>query len=59
MYWKKYETENDEMFDICEEIHKYVPGHQEGKDHMHQPVRTAFEDDYLTFEIKGKADLWN
>ena len=42
---KKYETENDEMLDICEEIHKYVPGHEEGKDHMHQPVRTAFEGD--------------
>jgi hypothetical protein len=46
----KCENKSDEMLDICEEVHKHVPGHEDSEDINHQPIRTAFEGDYLTFE---------
>ena len=46
----KCETKNDEMLDICEFVHKKIPGHQASEEDADQPTRTAFEGDYLTFE---------
>ena len=48
----KCESKADDMMDICEATHKWVPGHQESMDPdvPVQPTRTAFDGDYLTFE---------
>ena len=48
----KCETKSDEMLDICEATHTWIPGHQEAEEPevTVQPTRTAFDGDYLTFE---------
>ena len=51
----KSEQKTDEMLDITEYAHKAVPGHQDSESVNDQPVRTAFEGDYLTFERVKQA----
>ena len=38
------------MMDICTDVHTLVSGHQEDEEGTDQPLMTAFEGDYLTFE---------
>lgn len=51
----KNEQYNEDMTDICEFIHKYVPGHDESDDWNKKPEKTLSGGDYLTFERHKQA----
>ena len=51
----KSEQYNEDMTDICEFIHKYVPGHDESDDWNKKPEKTLSGGDYLTFERHKQA----
>ncbi|XP_063404255.1 uncharacterized protein LOC134687728 [Mytilus trossulus] len=51
----KSEQYNEDMTDICEFMHKYVPGHNETDDWTKQPQKVLSGGDYLTFERHKQA----
>ena len=51
----KSEQYNEDMTDICEFIHKYVPGHDESDDWSKKPEKSLSGGDYLTFERHKQA----
>ena len=52
----KNEQYNDQMVDICQFIHKYVPGHEDDEEHStSKPVKILSGGDYLTFERHKSA----
>ncbi|KAL5009102.1 hypothetical protein ScPMuIL_014683 [Solemya velum] len=53
---RKNEQYNDQMTDICEFMHKDVPGHSVDDANSH-PVNTLSGGDYLTFEKHKQAQL--
>ena len=52
---KKNESKNEEMADICEFLHLYVPGHDTDSDSI--PLKTLSGGDYLTFERHKQAQM--
>ena len=53
---KKNEQFNDQMVDICQFLHKYVPGHEDNEDQSLQiPLKVLSGGDYLTFERHKSA----
>ena len=52
----KSEQYNEDVTDICEFIHKYVPGHDESDDWNKKPEKKPLSGgDYLTFERHKQA----
>ena len=51
----KNEQYNDQMVDICQFMHKYVPGHEDNEESTSQPVKILSGGDYLTFERHRSA----
>ena len=52
----KNEQYNAQMVDICQFLHKYVPGHEDGEDQSTQtPQKILSGGDYLTFERHKSA----
>ncbi|CAC5412530.1 unnamed protein product [Mytilus coruscus] len=51
----KREQYSEDMPDICEFMHKYVPGHNETDDWTKQPEKVLSGGDYLTFERHKQA----
>lgn len=49
----KNECKIDDMVDICQFLHQYVPGHS--TESTEQPVKCLSGGDYLTFERHKKA----
>ena len=52
---RKNEQYNDEMTDICEFLHRCVPGHDDGDEWDHHPQQVLSGGDYLTFERHKQA----
>ena len=50
---KRNEQYNDQMVDILEYAHQWVPGHS--LEESSAPVRCGFDGDYLTFERAKEA----
>ena len=47
----KIEQYNDQMVNICQFLHKYVPGHDSDEEHSTtEPTKVLNGGDYLTFE---------
>ena len=51
----KNEQYNEEMTDIVDFIHKFVPGHDDSEDWTQVPLKTLSGGDYLTFERHRQA----
>lgn len=51
----KSEQYNEDMTDICEFVHKFVPGHDESDDWNKKPYKVLSGGDYLTFERHKQA----
>lgn len=53
---QKNEQYNDQMVDICQFLHKYVPGHDDNEEKSSSsPVKVLSGGDYLTFERHKSA----
>ncbi|XP_048238711.1 uncharacterized protein LOC125372507 [Haliotis rufescens] len=52
---EKNEQYNDQMTDICEFIHKFVPGHSEEENCAQEPQKVLSGGDYLTYERHKQA----
>ena len=52
----KNEQYNDQMVDICQFLHKFVPRHDNNEEESSQtPMKTLSGGDYLTFERHKSA----
>ena len=52
----KNEQYNDQMVDICQFLHKYVPRHEDDEENSSQtPLKVLSGGDYLTFERHKSA----
>ena len=52
----KNEQYNDQMVDICQFLHQYVPQHEDSEEYSTKvPVKTLSGGDYLTFERHKSA----
>ena len=52
----KNEQYNDQMVDICQFLHKYVPGHDSDEEHSTtEPTKVLSGGDYLPFERHKSA----
>ena len=52
---RKNEQYNDEMTDICEFLHRHVPGHDASEEWNKHPEQILSGGDYLTFERHKQA----